>query len=44
MTQWHNTSCPNNAETEIIHPRRCLGSRPDICVEASCKYILLKII
>ena len=38
-TQWMNTSCDNPSSY-----RRCLGLRPDMCVEASSKYILLKII
>ena len=37
-TQWINTLCDNPND------RRCLGLRPDMCVEASSKYILLKII
>ena len=37
-TQWLDTPCP------IItnRGRRCLGSRPDICVDPFCKYILIK--
>ena len=35
-TQWVNTRCPFNTWND---DRRCLGSRPDICVEASGKYI-----
>ena len=34
-TQWMNTPCP---EPYSITKRRCLGSTPDICVDASCKY------
>ena len=38
-TQWLNTPCP-----ETIRNRRCLGSRPDLCVNAFCKYKLITII
>ena len=34
-TQWINTPCPKNQYNEF---RRCLGSRPDVCVKAICKY------
>ena len=38
-TQWVNTKCP-----VLRDNRRCLGSRPDICIEANGEYILLKTI
>ena len=40
-TAWINEPCPDD---EDHWKRRCLGSRPDICVDAACKYILLRII
>ena len=39
-TQWINTPCPNQNQYNEI--RRCLGSRPDVCVNAVSKYILLQ--
>ena len=40
-TQWINTPCPKDQYNEF---RRCLGSKPDVCVNAACKYLLLIII
>ena len=40
-TQWINEPCTDD---EDHCKRRCLGLRPDICVFAVCKYILLKMI
>ena len=36
-TQWMNIPCPIN---QYSWERRCLGSRPDTCVEAICKFFL----
>ena len=33
-TQWLNTPCLNDTEIDPgIYHRRCLGSRPDICID-----------
>ena len=38
--QWMNEPC----DEDLYKLRRCLGLRPDICVDANCKYTFLKMI
>ena len=35
--QWMNEPC----DEDLYNPRRCLGLRPNICVDAHCKYIFV---
>ena len=37
-TQWINTPCEQDGY------RKCLGSRPDICVDAFCKYFIKSLV